>query len=214
MKDNPMTTTPEAVDAALKFAEIRHLRLRNETFDEYLKAKKQLSPFLDAYEMETDCIRILAARVRELERELHPQPEQAKHDDEVLYGLDGEELLDDDLDDIVSRILENYSQRPKESFEVLADRIPWPVKVLEFRRMKVSDTAKNSLARSTLESLIEQLDEDHAGPDGNIANPTAPMQLAARRFVDEVVRHYKVWNCEPTGEVVEITREKAKEIVG
>lgn len=66
-------TTPQQVEAALKFAEIRHLRLRNETFEEYLKAKKELRPFLDAYEMETDCIRILADRVRELELELERQ---------------------------------------------------------------------------------------------------------------------------------------------
>lgn len=200
-------TPPEAVEAALKYAEVRHLMRGLGTFDEYLKHRKEFEPYFDVcdgVDSSAACIRILAARVRELEQE--QQPDQAKQDDEVLYGLEDDEFLEDDVDEVVRRVVADNIDSP--------ECIEWPVKVLEFRRMKVSESHKKSLSKSVLDSVLESLDEDYADENGDYTKPTDPMQLAARKFVDEVVRHYTVWNCEPTGEVVEVTRERAKEIVG
>lgn len=143
-----------------------------------------------------------------------PQPEQAKEVDEVLYGLEGQEILDADWEDIVIHLLHTNCEKPGEPFDAKADRIEWPVKVLKFCRMKVIESHKKSLATSALEGVLESLDEEHADMGGDYTKPTSPMQLAARRFIDEVVRHYVVWSCEPTGEVIEITREQAKESFG
>jgi len=195
-------TPPEAVEAAKGFACKLHDAV----------SRQNLYPYIAPGEgVHQACIRILAARVRELERER--QPEQARESDEVLYGLGGQELLDEDIDELLRRLIDNNCDQPGESFDSIADRMTWPVKVLKFKRATVSESHKKSLATSALEGVLESLDEDHSDPGGDYTKPTAPMQLAARRFVDEVVRHYVVWNCEPTGEVVEVTREMAKEIV-
>jgi hypothetical protein len=131
---------------------------------------------------------------------------------EEMYGHPGDEqLLVDDLDELIERVLDDAVEKVGESFDVIADRIVWPVKVNVYRRMVVSDKDKSHLAEVLLEDLLDRLDEEHGDPNGDGHSKSEPEMLAAARaFVDSVVSKYKVWACEPTGAVIEISREQAK----
>ena len=105
--------------------------------------------------------------------------------EEPLFGLLDDELL-------------------SSSIEEVTDRFPdgTPVEVRVFRKMRVR---VEGLADRLLESLLEDLDEDYGDPDGFTSNPTEPtdsMKAAAKQFVEAVVKEYKVWACEPTGEAI------------
>jgi hypothetical protein len=130
---------------------------------------------------------------------------------EEMYGLHGDEDLNEDMNALIERVLDDNCERVGESFDVIADRIVWPVKVDVYRRMVVSDKDKSHLAEVLLEDLLDRLDEEHGDPMATAIPRDEPEMLAAARaFVDSVVSKYKVWACEPTGAVVEISREQAK----
>lgn len=75
----------------------------------------------------------------------------------------------------------------------------------------ISDKEKAFIAEDLLDRLLERLDEENSDPDGDNTEPTAPMKDAAKTFVEAVVSGYFVWACEPTGQVIEISRGQAKE---
>lgn len=55
-----------------------------------------------------------------------------------------------------------------------------------------------------LESLIEQLDEEYADPDGDGTRPTEAMLVAEKAFVAAVLADYTPWSCKPTGNTVTV----------
>ena len=112
----------------------------------------------------------------------------------ILYGIEGQEHLDCDLDDLIERLVEIGHNE-------------WPVEVLEFRRTDVKRHAKR-LAYLALDEMLEALDEEHMDPDGNPTEPTESMKAAARVFAQAVVAEYVSWNCEPTGNVIKVEKPK------
>ena len=128
-----------------------------------------------------------------------------------LYGLADDKRLSEAMVDIVKRVLDDACEKAGESFDVIADRIEWPIKINVFRRKVISDKEKAFIAEDLLDRLLERLDEENSDPDGDNTEPTAPMKDAAKTFVEAVVSGYFVWACEPTGQVIEISRGQAKE---
>ena len=118
--------------------------------------------------------------------------------DDILYGLQDQERLDTSLEDAIERLLEDSDP---------AD-IDWPVKVFEHRRIDVTRYDLR-LAKQALEEMLETLDEEHSDPEGDYTRPTPTMQAAALAFAQAVTREYVSWACEPTGNVIEVTREEA-----
>jgi hypothetical protein len=129
---------------------------------------------------------------------------------EELYGLDSNEQLVESTDEIVERVLDDAVEKVDESFDVIADRIKWPVKVGVYRRMTINQKLKDRLAMDILDDVLDRLDEDLANPNGSGTEPTAAMCDAAKALVDVIAKDYQPWACEPTGAVVEISREQAR----
>jgi hypothetical protein len=114
-----------------------------------------------------------------------------------LYGLDLWERLMTDMDDAIEEVVESCGG---------ADEVEWPVRLLVFRRMDVTGQAR-CIAMRALEDALERLDEEHADPDGDATEPTPTMKAAAYAFAKIITDEYVSWACEPTGEVIEYTRE-------
>ena len=128
---------------------------------------------------------------------------------ERLYGWVDSEQLSDDADEFVSQYIEDTADIGL--FDAWADRQKWPLKVTVYRRM---DPARNAdkLAESVLEDLLNFLDDDYSDPDGDYTEPNDAMKGAADVFVSAVLGQYKAWACEPTGEVLEYTREMVQKL--
>lgn len=109
---------------------------------------------------------------------------------EKLYGLEGWERLETEIEDVIERVLEEY------------DPVPERVSIHVFRRMDVTRHV-DSIASNALEITLENLDEEYGDPGGDPTEPTQTMSEAALAFARAVVQEYKVWTCEPTGEVIE-----------
>ena len=134
-----------------------------------------------------------------------------KKNDE-LYGLKDQETLDADPDEVVQDVLENACAKAGESFDAIADRITWPLRVFVYRRRQVGDADR--LAQRVLECMLEELDCEYADPGGDATVPTSAMRSASLALANAVVADYVSWACEPTGEVIEYTRERARRECG
>lgn len=129
--------------------------------------------------------------------------------DDRCYGLDHQERLDAEPEDVVEGLLGAAVERPDEPFDATADRMTWPLKVHVFRRVSLIRHIP-LLALNAVEGMLERLDEDYAGEDAAATKPTEAMKAAAVALAQAVVAEYVPWACEPTGEVIEYTREQAK----
>jgi len=129
--------------------------------------------------------------------------------DKKLYGLqDQESMLDDDVDEVLGRVMDDACETPGESFDAIAARIEWPIKVLVYRRMSLDEGDAKRLAENAIERALEDLDEERSDPDGDATEPSEGMKAAALAFGRAVVKDYVSWACEPTGEILEFTREQ------
>ena len=117
---------------------------------------------------------------------------------DIYYGLQDQERLDTSLEDVIERLLEDSD----------ICKIEWPVKVFEHRLIDVTLSAER-LGRQALENMLQTLDEEHSDPEGDYTRPTPAMQAAALAFAQAVTSKYVSWACEPTGKVIEVTREEA-----
>jgi len=133
---------------------------------------------------------------------------------DLLYGLEGQETLDLDPEGVIDRMLDDACYAPGEPFDKIAERISWPVKVYEYRRMRINMAERANLAGGMLCELLYRLDENYRDPDGNETKPMPEMQVAAIAFVNAVLKLYHVWTCEPTGKVEEFTLEQARALFG
>jgi hypothetical protein len=117
--------------------------------------------------------------------------------DDKLYGLEHWEALRDDIEEVIDDVI---------AYAGGADDVDWPIKVHVFRRKDVKGFV-DVVARQATENALELLDEEHADPDGDATEPTQAMKEAAAAFAKVVCDEYVPWACEPTGEVIEYTRE-------
>lgn len=123
---------------------------------------------------------------------------------DTLYGTEDQERLDESVEEVIQDLLDGLDEGE-------TAKIGWPIKVIVYRRVDLSKQVVR-LADIVLADLLERLDEDNSDPDGDGTEPTATMRQAARQFVSAVLAEYVPWACEPTGEVIEVTREQAKEM--
>lgn len=126
-----------------------------------------------------------------------------------MYGLPDDERLEWDEGAVLDRILDDAVKTPGEPFADTASRIDWPIRIHVYRRADISGMAEG-IARDALEHALEYLDEEHGDPDGDATSPTKAMEAAALAFAQAVVKDYVSWACEPTGEVIEYTREQVE----
>jgi hypothetical protein len=123
-----------------------------------------------------------------------------KHDDK-LYGVDDQEQLSDSVAEAVSELLNQDTERKD-----------WPLKVKVFRRMKVLPIPACRLEETIVESTWELLEEGLGDPEGSTRKPTPRVLEAAAAFVKVMLEEYVPWACEPTGEVITVTKEAAREM--
>jgi hypothetical protein len=117
---------------------------------------------------------------------------------EFYYGVQDQERLDPSLDEAIETLIANCDPND----------IDWPVKIYEHQPIDVSRYDLR-LAKQALENMLETLDEEHSDPEGDYTRPTPSMQEAALAFARADTREYVGWACEPTGIVIEVTREEA-----
>ena len=110
--------------------------------------------------------------------------------DDIMYGFEDSERLDDDLYGFIEMHLDECDK----------DFIANPASILTvytYRRMKV--TAPSFLGvDEAAEIIIEQLDEEYGNPDGDndeVAITDKAKELYAA-FVAEIVGAYIPWACE------------------
>jgi len=147
-------------------------------------------------------------REQELETPTQPQPD-------LLYGLKDWEQLEDSVEEVVEKVFEDHCEEVGEGEDVTAGRLNWPLEILVFKRMDVGGEAEaQRIASDALERTLERLDEEYGDPDGDTTDATDAMKEAALVFGRAVVAEYVPWQCEPTGEVIKVTREEAMEKEG
>lgn len=131
--------------------------------------------------------------------------------EKFYYGLKDWERLEPDPDSVVERILEDACHEVGESFDAIASRIEWPIRILVYKQQDIGGDKKAELiAIDALESVLESLDETYGDPEGDPTQATVAMKKAALAFGRAVVTDYKPWLCDFTGEVIEYTKERAK----
>ena len=131
--------------------------------------------------------------------------------DDVFYGLEHWEKLESDLETVTERVLENACYKVGEGFDAMADRVTWPIRIFVFKRKAVGgEKCAAAIAYKAIEQAFENLDDDYSDPDGCASKPSEAIKEAALAFGRAVVAEYIPWICEPTGEVIEYTREQIK----
>jgi hypothetical protein len=138
--------------------------------------------------------------------------EQSMNKNYLFYGLRDDERLEMDPDMVVERVLENAVESVGEGNDAVFARIEWPIQVHVFRRMDIGgERYAQEIATNAIESVLESLDETYFDPDGyGRTSPTEGMKAAALAFGRAVVADYVPFACEPTGEVIEYTREQVE----
>ena len=96
------------------------------------------------------------------------------------------------------------------TFDEAAASEEWPMKICVFRRMD-HWTSRHILAERALDRLLEDLDEEYGDHDGEPTEPSESMKRASLAFADSILKEYMPFMCEPTGEVIEITKQQAEE---
>lgn len=132
----------------------------------------------------------------------------------VLYGGRDQEQLDESIEDVVKSLMDggwSYTGGP-ESWEEFADQISWPIEVLVYRRKALPGPEAG--AEAVLGYLLDLFDDEYGDPDGDNTDPTPGMKAAAETFVQAILSEYVPWQCEPTGEIIRVTREEAAAMLG
>lgn len=131
--------------------------------------------------------------------------------DDLCYGVKDQEVLDASPDDTVDNVLFDACEKVGEGFDAMADRVSWPIRIRVFRRMDIGgDVRSHSIAARIIEDVLGDLDSDYGNHDSDHTEPTDQIKTTALEFGRAVVADYIPWACEPTGEVIEYTREQAK----
>ena len=130
-----------------------------------------------------------------------------------MYGLIGWEQLMPEIRDVVFRVLEDADDSTKEpmaTFDTVAAKIIWPIRVVEFARMELDTHEAQYIADRIIDNTYAVLDDEHGNPDADPIEPTDKVKQAAIAFANAVVEDYEVWGYMPTGFIELITQEQAK----
>lgn len=125
----------------------------------------------------------------------------------TFYGLEESESLQSSPEEVLEQWVQDTDCA---TFEEAAEFVEWPMRVYVFKPMN-HWRSRIHLAEGYLERILEDLDEEFGDPEGDSTKPTDGMRRAALAFVDSVLKEYTPYNCEKTGDVVDISREEAKE---
>lgn len=120
---------------------------------------------------------------------------------EDLYGLKDQKMLDLDIEDVVRSVMED------------GDYSDFPIEVLVYNPIPIAKNAE-VYSRHILESLLQDLDEEYGDPDGSYTDPSEGMKSAALVLAQVMMKDYRVWAYEPTGESFKYNREEAMKIAG
>ena len=107
-----------------------------------------------------------------------------EHYPEIMWGVNGQEVLDADLDDCIERYLDSDD----EDFEA-----PETITVEAYERMKLS----RERVESHLSDMVESIDDDYGDPDGT-SDPAPQIMEAWQSFCKIFVDTYEVWRCDRT----------------
>lgn len=118
---------------------------------------------------------------------------------DILYGLHGSEQLFESVRELVS-----------DRVDCCGSEEGWPVEVVEYKRMTIPESWAEAFAEGCLESALCDLDCDYGDENGDYTQPTERMKQAALALAKVILDEYVPWQCEPTGKVVTVTKEKAK----
>lgn len=134
--------------------------------------------------------------------------------DGVLYGIEGQEQLDESIEGVVeSLMIGGWSYTGGSgTWKEIADQISWPIEVLVYRRKALPGPEAG--AEAVLGYLLDLFDDEYGDPDKAYNDPTPGMKAAAETFVQAVLSEYVPWQCEPTGEIIRVTREEAAAMLG
>jgi len=123
-----------------------------------------------------------------------------------LYGLEHQEHLDSDIESVIERVLSDVGI-DFESVDAAVPQIKFPIRVHVYRRIAPTKMA-DAIARRSLDDALEFLDEELCDPScDDPTEPTDDMKKAAAEFARVVTSKYVSWACEPTGEIILVTRE-------
>lgn len=128
------------------------------------------------------------------------------------YGLEHQEQLDSDLENVVARVVADHCSQHAEAYADILSRITWPIRVHVFQTMSITRNV-DKIAERVLEDVLVNLDEDYSTEWVDATEPTLAMQEAAKAFIEAVIKDYKVHQCQPTKEVIEVSREEAAGMV-
>ena len=120
-----------------------------------------------------------------------------------MYGLDGQEVLDEGIDDIMEQVFVDYSVTFKETDAEIAELIEWPIVVYEYKRQELPESKQ--MADNILKELYERLNDQYQIEDYEIAPPI--VILAARHLANLVRATYHVYSCKRTGRKMTITKD-------
>ncbi len=122
--------------------------------------------------------------------------------DKEFYGTEEQERLDPDPEQTVRDLLEGEE-----------DYSDFPIRVYIYKPMEVIKKLEQ-FAENIIEDILNNLDDTYGDPNGDYTEATVEMKEAALKLAVVVKEEYQPWLCEPTGEVLEFSKEEAKEIVG
>lgn len=132
---------------------------------------------------------------------------------DILFGLDGDEILTcHSVKEVIERVMDEAGQRVGEPFDEVADRVNWPIHVVEFRRADLSGMV-NDVAERVVEEAYEMLGEEYDDPYGDPQEPTDAVKEAAKAFAAVVIAEFVPWTCEPTGLTRVVSRAEAKRML-
>ncbi len=107
--------------------------------------------------------------------------------DEILYGCDGDLLVELDIETVMERVLDDFC----------GVKAPLTVEILEFRRMKLEPWF---LKGDILEFVNDRLWESELGgedPPGLTENEK--LKEAEAVFIEAIRKEFVPWACEPNG---------------
>ena len=123
--------------------------------------------------------------------------------DKILYyGQEEQEILSSEPEDVVIDLI----TREK-------DYKGYPIKIYVFKQMEPFKDDEY-YAKSILDDLLEDLDDEYGDPDGDNTEPTDNMKKASLSLAKVMKEEYRSWMCEPTGEVLEFSKKDAIRIAG
>lgn len=134
-------------------------------------------------------------------------PKEAMNEPTKYYGLEHQEQLDDDLENVVARVVADHCSQHAEPYADILSRIQWPIRVHVFQTMSITRSV-DRMAERVLDDVLSSLDEDYSTEWVDATEPTPAMKEAAKTFIQAVLKDYKVYQCNPTKEVIEISREE------